>query len=51
MKTSYIVEHLKAAKSLAEADRKMFLAYLIGMAIDASRSAERRSHADERSAA
>jgi hypothetical protein len=38
MNTLYIIEHLKIAKCLAKADEKVFLTYLIEMAIDSARS-------------
>ncbi|MDE1996298.1 MAG: hypothetical protein KGI75_27605 [Rhizobiaceae bacterium] len=41
MRSSHIVEHLQTAKYLAEADGKVFLAYLIEMALSTARSSDR----------
>jgi hypothetical protein len=50
MSSSYIVEHLTIAKSLAKADGNAFLAYLIELAIDAARAGDKVKKAGRRMA-
>ena len=50
MRQSHLLEHLEAARKLAEADNEMFVAYLIKMAKEAMRKRDTREGGKSKSA-